>query len=150
MQIDYDPNVISYEDLLRYFWAGHVPTAGSSSRQYRAAVFYQDEAQRQAALQSLEQVAAENDGDITTAIEPLKTFYVAEDYHQKYYVRLSRRVGPELVAIYTDEEAFRDSTAVARANGILGGYVTLERANALIEGLGISDAAQTELLRNTR
>jgi peptide methionine sulfoxide reductase msrA/msrB len=91
VEVVFDPTKISYEDLLHYFFRMHDPTTSNRQgndvgTQYRSAIFYHDEAQRQAA----ERVKAEVERSgkwkrpIVTAIVPASTFWVAEDYHQKY------------------------------------------------------------------
>jgi peptide-methionine (S)-S-oxide reductase len=92
----FDPALVSYEDLLRVFWESHNPTQGMRQgndvgTQYRSAIFTQDEAQAVAARQSLaayqEELNAAGYTAITTEIQPLDTFYYAEDYHQQYLAK---------------------------------------------------------------
>jgi peptide methionine sulfoxide reductase msrA/msrB len=92
VKIVYDPTTISYEQLLDIFWRHVDPTdAGGQfvdrGDQYRSAIFYADEAQRQVAEDSKKALAASGrfDRPIVTDILPLGTFYEAEDYHQDYY-----------------------------------------------------------------
>lgn len=92
VQITYDPEQISYEDLLQIFWRQIDPTDDEGQfvdkgEPYLSAVFYHDEAQRQAAEASLMEMedSGRFDGDIVTSIEELDTFYEAEAYHQDYY-----------------------------------------------------------------
>ena len=91
-QIEFDPNVISFEKLLNVFWHTHDPTTlnrqgNDVGTQYRSAIFYHDEKQKETAEKSKREL--ENKGvykdPIVTEITPLKKFYVAEDYHKKYY-----------------------------------------------------------------
>jgi peptide-methionine (S)-S-oxide reductase len=92
----FDPAKTSYEELLRLFWEGHDPTQGMRQgndvgSQYRSAVVYTSEAQREAAERSRaafqERLGASGYGDITTEIAPLGDFYYAEDYHQQYLAK---------------------------------------------------------------
>lgn len=92
VQVDYDPDKVSYEDLLEVFWNNHDPTSLNRQgpdvgTQYRSAIFYHDKNQQDVALKSKEKL--ENSGrfnnKIVTAIEPAKTFYEAEEYHQRYF-----------------------------------------------------------------
>jgi len=121
IQIDYDPRVISYEQLLAIFWQGHNPYSQAWSRQYKAAVFYHNAEQEQRARQSLQKIAAINGHKVYTEILPLTEFYRAEGYHQKYMLRHH----PELMAhfehTYPDDRDFVDSTAAARINSYLAG-----------------------------
>ncbi|MEO9320726.1 MAG: peptide-methionine (S)-S-oxide reductase MsrA [Nitrososphaera sp.] len=91
-QIEFDPDVISYEKLLDVFWHTHDPTTlnrqgNDVGTQYRSAIFYHDERQREIAEKSkmeLEKTGAYSD-PVVTEIVPFKKFYVAEDYHKNYY-----------------------------------------------------------------
>lgn len=90
-QIDYDPNVISYLQLLEIFWSTHDPTTLNQQghdrgTQYRSVVFYHTEEQRIAAEKSVQEIAEQLwDDPIVTEIVPVDTFYAAEPYHQNYY-----------------------------------------------------------------
>jgi len=92
VQIDFDPTVISFEEILYIFWRTHDPTtlnrqANDVGTQYRSAIFYHDEKQKEIA----EQFKAETDASdlwpdpIVTEIVPLTVFYDGEDYHQNFY-----------------------------------------------------------------
>jgi peptide-methionine (S)-S-oxide reductase len=92
VQITFDPRVVSYESLLDVFWATHDPTTrdrqgADVGSQYRSAIFYHSEEQRQAAEASRGKWEASGrlKGKIVTSIEPFKRFYPAESYHQDYY-----------------------------------------------------------------
>jgi peptide-methionine (S)-S-oxide reductase len=89
----FDPGVTSYEELLRIFWEGHDPTQGMRQgndvgTQYRSAIYWTSEAQRDAALASRDRFQVELSragyGEITTEIAPAGAFYYAEPYHQQY------------------------------------------------------------------
>jgi peptide-methionine (S)-S-oxide reductase len=91
-QIEFDPMVISYEKLLEVFWHTHDPTTlnrqgNDVGTQYRSAIFYHNDNQREIAEKSKREI--EDKGifkdPIVTEITPFKKFYVAEDYHKKYY-----------------------------------------------------------------
>ena len=91
-QIEFDPAVISFEKLLDVFWHTHDPTTlnrqgADVGTQYRSAIFYHDDRQREIAENSkreLEEEGIYND-PIVTEITPFKNFYIAENYHKKYY-----------------------------------------------------------------
>jgi peptide-methionine (S)-S-oxide reductase len=91
-QIVYDPAVISYDELLEAFWAAHDPTTlnrqgGDQGTQYRSAIFYHNEKQKQMAEAYKAKLNAEKafDNPVVTEISPAGVFYKAEDYHQNYY-----------------------------------------------------------------
>lgn len=92
LQVTFNPNKVSYAELLEIFWKNHDPLDDGGQfcdrgYTYRPAIMYANEAQQQIAEQSKAALQASNTlgGDIKTAIEPLKSFYDAEDYHQDYY-----------------------------------------------------------------
>ena len=92
----FDPAQTSYEELLRIFWEGHDPTQGMRQgndvgTQYRSAVYWRTETERDAALASRERFQRELEkagfGEITTEIAEAGPFYYAEPYHQQYLAR---------------------------------------------------------------
>jgi peptide-methionine (S)-S-oxide reductase len=89
----FDPERTSYDEMLRIFWEGHDPTQGMRQgndvgTQYRSAIYWHSEAQREAAERSrelfAERLKAAGHGEISTEIEPAGDFYYAEEYHQQY------------------------------------------------------------------
>jgi peptide-methionine (S)-S-oxide reductase len=92
----FDPAKISYDELLRLFWENHDPTQGMRQgndvgTQYRSAILYDSEAQREAAERSRaayeERLKDAGHGPITTELAPLGEFFYAEDYHQQYLAK---------------------------------------------------------------
>lgn len=92
----FDPQEVSYKDLLKVFWESHNPTQGMRQgndigSQYRSVIYTSDTEQSDIANQSRSayqaQLSAAGLGEITTEIEPLTTFYYAEDYHQQYLAK---------------------------------------------------------------
>jgi peptide-methionine (S)-S-oxide reductase len=93
VRVVYDPQKVSYNDLLKVFWEAHDPTQGMRQgndigSQYRSAIFYHSQAQHEQALLSMEayqrRLTEAGYGAITTEIVPAPEFYFAEDYHQQY------------------------------------------------------------------
>jgi peptide-methionine (S)-S-oxide reductase len=93
VRVVFDPAQVSYEDLLRVFWEAHDPTQGMRQgndvgTQYRSAIFYGSDRQREAAEASREafqrKLFEAGFGKITTEIVPAGSFYFAEEYHQQY------------------------------------------------------------------
>jgi peptide-methionine (S)-S-oxide reductase len=92
IQITYDPAIISYETLLDVFWHTHDPTTlnrqgNDVGTQYRSAIYYHNEQQKQAALASKEALEKSSTykNPIVTEITEFSNFYPAEEYHENYY-----------------------------------------------------------------
>ena len=146
IQIDYDPTRISYEDLLAIFWDSHNPANPPFSRQYKSIIFYHNEEQKKLALETKARVEAELNASVLTEIIPASEFYLAEAYHQKYYLQGVPQFKQEFDAIYPDINDFIASTSVARVNGYLGGNGTVASLQAEIESFGLSPQARQKLL----
>jgi peptide-methionine (S)-S-oxide reductase len=90
IQIEFDPAVISYGELLDAFWACHDPTTlnrqgADQGTQYRSIILFHNEEQKAEAVRSRQNAQKEFSDPIVTEIVPLPEFYPAEDYHQNYY-----------------------------------------------------------------
>jgi peptide-methionine (S)-S-oxide reductase len=92
----FDPEKISYEEILRTFWEGHDPTQGMRQgndigTQYRSAIYTYSDAQRQAAIASRDayqqRLSSEGYGEISTEVADAGDFFYAEDYHQQYLAK---------------------------------------------------------------
>ena len=149
IQIDFDPKRISYEQLLELFWTTHNPCRNAWSRQYMSAVFYENEEQREA-IDATRHKFVKMPDQVQTEIARLETFWIAEDYHQKYRLRHEGLIDEELHAIYPNEPDFVNSTAAARLNGYLDGHGTSKQLEAEIAKLGLSDEGQALLRKHVR
>jgi len=90
VQVEFDPQAISYAKILELFWKSHDPTTlnrqgADVGPQYRSIILYTDDAQRRTAEDSRREAARLFQRPIVTEIQPLMAFYRAEDYHQDYY-----------------------------------------------------------------
>ncbi len=91
VQVEYDPEQVSYDELLKVFWENHNPTTLNRQgpdigTQYRSAVFYHDAEQEKAAkeyMKNLQEFMPEK--KVVTEITPAKEFFKAEEYHQRYF-----------------------------------------------------------------
>ena len=98
VEVDYDPQEVSYEELLKIFWNNHNPTTLNRQgpdvgKQYRSAVFFHTPEQKKVAIEMKEKlnpIAREKfQSDIVTEIKPASDFYRAEEYHQQYFAKSS-------------------------------------------------------------
>ena len=90
VRLQFDPAVISYEDILEIFFTIHDPTTlnrqgADTGTQYRSVIYFHDEQQKQTAQKVMQRAAAIWDDPIVTELSPAPMFYVAEAYHQNYF-----------------------------------------------------------------
>ena len=92
VKVTYDPDTVTYENLLDVFWSNHDPTqlnrqGPDFGTQYRTEIFVLDDEQKQAAVSSKQELEASGRyrRPIVTAISPASTFWRAEEYHQQYF-----------------------------------------------------------------
>ena len=90
IQIEFDPKIISFKDILYIFMKTHDPTTlnrqgADMGTQYRSVIFYHDEKQKQVAEELVSELQKDYKDPIVTEITEFKNFYEAEDYHKNYY-----------------------------------------------------------------
>jgi peptide-methionine (S)-S-oxide reductase len=93
VQLTFDPQLLSFKEILQVFFTIHDPTTlnrqgNDVGTQYRSAIFTHSEAQQRIAAETITEIAAAKiwDGKIVTEVTPLSVFYPAEDYHQEYFL----------------------------------------------------------------
>lgn len=134
VEIDYDPDVISYEALLSMFWKSHNPTI-PSRRQYISLIVYHSEEQKVLAQNSLQIAKQKIKDEVHTEVVPQGKYYEAEDYHQKYLLQQH----PWLVRSMHMENNLVRSHACAKINGYLGHYGSLDELQNEGAKLGLND-----------
>ena len=91
VQVEYDPEQVSYDELLKVFWENHNPTTLNRQgpdvgTQYRSAIFFHDAEQEKAAKESMKNLQESMpEKKVVTEITPTKEFFKAEEYHQRYF-----------------------------------------------------------------
>lgn len=143
MDLVYDPSLISYETLLDQFWTGYVPTRARSS-QYRAAIFCHDEAQFALAKSRVEKEGGRPGSGPEVVLG--KTFYAAEDYHQKWRLRRKEEFFDDLQKNYESEADLLASTAATKLNGYVGGFGTALQVERDAKRLGLSEMGIERLI----
>lgn len=147
MQIEFDPTVISYAELVDLMFTLHDPASRPSYQQYASVVLAHDDEQLRIARERAQVAAAKLGKPLTTRIEPLKRFWPAEDYHQKYYLRNNNTLMRQFRGMLgNDEVALRDSSAAMRVNGYVSGSGTRARLEGEIGSFGLSEAARADLV----
>ncbi len=132
VQLDYDPGVTDYIELLNTFMSHH-DTSYTTSVQYRSMIFYHNREQEALALK-----AKDEDPSVNTVIRRYSHFYIAEDYHQKYHLSTHGSLYRAFRSIYPGMKDFVDSTGVARVNGYVSGYGNITSEDDL-KTLGLSE-----------
>ncbi len=92
VQVTFDPQVLSYKDLLKVFFTIHDPTTlnrqgNDAGTQYRSAIFYHNDEQKKIAEEVIQEITAAKiwNHPLVTEVTPFDQFYIAEDYHQEYF-----------------------------------------------------------------
>lgn len=137
VRVAFDPDRISYDELLRRFWTSHNPTRAPFKRQYQPALFPTTDAQAERARQTHQTVADRHGGALTTEIIEAPSFYRAEPYHQKHTLRHHDALMAPFEALYPDADAFTDSPAAALVNGYAAGHRDPARLAEDRERLGL-------------
>ena len=150
VQVDYDPARITYARLLDIIWESHRPHSRNTSGQYMNAIFYHDDKQKQTATASKAALEKKTGKSVATRVLPVRSFTLAEDYHQKYLLKQNRSLMRELNRIYPRHEDLVNSTAAARMNGYVSGYGTTDQLERELPNLGLSDDGEKLLRKMVR
>lgn len=146
LQLDYDPMQIAFAEIAQQFWKHHNPLRPGRHHQYMSAIWFHDAQQRDTVMFGRQSVERELAATVQTPVLPFEQFYVAEDYHQKYRLQNSPLM-KYFDAMFTRFEDFTNSTAAARVNALLAGYVTGSQFAAEGDAYGIP---REELQRHGR
>lgn len=138
IQIDYDSNLISYEQLLTVFWESHNPVAKPYSRQYSSIIFTHNQEQEQIARDTSQEISKKLGQSVLTEIVSFRNFTRAEDYHQKYMLRQRPAFSTVLSALFPETDKYVDSTLAARLNAFVARHINLKE---LAENLAIMELA---------
>ena len=141
LEVEFDPQRVSYQELLQAFAEGHDPTRRPWSRQYKSALMPLGESQLREARALVEDLARETGETIHTLIIPDAQFFPAEDYHQKYYLQSHPQLYQEVRKSYPSFQEMIDSGRVARINGYLGGFGQPVQLEEEASDLGLSPGA---------
>lgn len=146
IEIDFNPEVLSYQKILQHFWQNHYPNRDNyKGRQYISLLYYHSESQMEA-IQAIKREMEQALGEaIETEIQPYVRFTMAEERHQKYYFKGYPKALAQLQDLYPSPEILVNSTFAARLNGFVKGYGKRAEIIAEIEDWDI-DPMYRELL----
>ena len=151
LELDFDPAILSFAEILSLFWKAHNPFSAPRSAQYKSALFWHDSKQRAQAEESVAQLQTQAGGrELSTQLLPYEAFHLAEDYHQKYVLRRHPDFAGPLLGTYPNLVDFTASTAAARLNGYLAGHGKREHLAQDLPRLGLSAEAQAWLAKEAR
>ncbi|ANU14260.1 Peptide methionine sulfoxide reductase MsrA [Planococcus halocryophilus Or1] len=148
IQIEYDPQVISYANILKEFWRNHYPNRDNyKGRQYISLVHYHTDQQRQVIEAIRKEMETELGESIETEISPFSQFTLAEERHQKYYLKRYPKALDQLAALYPNKEMLVDSTFAARLNGFVKGFGTKDSLQKEINQWSIGETEKAFLTK---
>lgn len=145
IQIDYDPELVSYKDLFDVFWNMIDPYAENWSTQYASILFYHDEEQK-SIFEEARKEAEKSGKTVKVEAKPYTMLYLAENYHQKYYLQNNTFLMKDYKEMYSTYKDFIDSTSAARVNGYIKGYGSIIQLQSEINDLGLSEKGKSILL----
>ncbi|GKV57634.1 methionine-S-sulfoxide reductase [Sporosarcina sp. NCCP-2222] len=132
VEVDFDPELITYEEVLRHFWRNHYPNRDEyKGRQYISLLRYGGNQQKETIDRIKKEMEQEMGEPIETDIGPFENFTWAEERHQKYYLKRYPRALEQLHEFYPEPELLVNSTLAARLNGFVKGFGS--RASLLAE-----------------
>ena len=125
LQIDFDPQVLCYEDVLRHFWRNHYPNRDEyKGRQYISLLRYHNDEQKLKIEKIKREMEQELGEQIETDIALFDQFKLAEERHQKYYLKRYPKALEQLEDLFPNAELLVNSTFAARLNGFVKGFLT--------------------------
>lgn len=148
IQIEFDPRIVTYQELLDVFWNSHDPTL-SRSTQYRSIILFHNEEQRILALESRERQMDLLRTRVMTEVVAFSEFFPAEPYHQKYWLQQMPGLMAELKNVFQSDEDLLASTAAARLNGLLGGHGSAKQLEKVLPKTALSSGASGIIRRIT-
>jgi len=146
LEVDFDPDIISYQALLEVFWKYHSPWDRPISKQYASLIFYNSDEQKKLALESKANIEKNLEKPVYTEVYPNSGFHLAEAYHQKYYLQQVRIIMEDFKAKHIQTKDFIDSSLAARVNGYIRGYGSIKSLREEIQSLGLSPRASSRLM----
>lgn len=150
IDITFDATLISYADLVHLFWENHEAAKDRfyKERQYISILFYRNEEQYKVAKHIQAEIESAHGKELQTEFQAYNHFYLAEDRHQKYFLRRFKAACAQVQELFSGEEAFIRSTIAARLNGFVRERGKLPAIKQEITQWGLQPT-QTDLLIKT-
>jgi len=143
MQLEYDPNVTTFQALVDVFFDNHMFATNTMRRQYRNIAFYHDEDQKQIIKDKIKQIEESESIVVMTEVKAVSAFYYAEDYHQKYEMRKR----DDLAEFFRGRNNmdFTNSPAAAKLNAFVGSALDAEQVLEEFDIFDLTDNQKKEL-----
>lgn len=147
VELEYNPEILSYEQILRVFWDHHNPLNinGYKGRQYQSMLLYRSSGQKEAIDRVLEERRESGRGEPATEVHPLTTFHPAEEKHQKYYLKRHPDAVAKLLTLYPSRADMDESMLAARLNGLAKGFINRSRLLEEVEEWPLPQVEQTRI-----
>ena len=143
-QLVYDPEVISFEDILEVFWGEHDPYRQTWSAQYQNIAFFETDTQREA-IERYVSILEKGGRKVRTRIEPLGSYTLAEDYHQKHSLRRFPEF-TEALEKRSEGQGWMFTHEATKLNGYLGNYGSCDSLEKEVRVFGLPGGLEDELL----
>jgi len=147
LQVDFDPQQISFQEVIELVWKSHNPISAPRRSQYKSAIWFADDDQLKIIESTMEPLVERFGQALTTEVLPLERFYNAEDYHQKYSLQHYKKVMGSFSRMYSQFDDFNNSTAAARLNGFSAGYGSKKMFDAEKNLYGVEMDALQQIVR---
>lgn len=147
LEIDFDPQEIGFEEIVKHFWSSHNPNRGNyKGRQYLSILLFRDAEQKEMIERVKDSLEKSMKDKIDTEIAPYRGFTLAEKRHQKYYLKRYPKAMDRLLSYYGTHEQLVDATLVARLNSFVKGYGTLAVLKEEMAGWDLSRETKGKLV----
>lgn len=145
-EFDYDGDLITYNSIIETFWYSHTPENRTGKTQYKSIIFYRNEEEKIIAEDSRRRFENQVGRSFNTEIRPLSKFYLAENYHQKFFLQNVQEIRKDFIEIYPNIMDFINSTSAMKVNSYCKGNGTLEKLKQEIENFGLSSQGEKALI----
>jgi len=149
VEIDFDTRYVSLENMLNVFWSNHNPFNINEykGRQYQSLVLYRGQIQQNVIQNVMNMRVEQGKGKPDTEIAPFNRFYLAEDRHQKYYLKRYPDAIDKLSILFPSAQELTNASLAARLNGLAKGYTNLHTILDEIRTWLISEEEKDNILR---
>ncbi len=140
-EVDYDPDLLSYEDMVKLYFYVYDATARPFSQRVTPVIYYRNEAEQEISERVKLSIEANSEKGLFTVIRPLEVFYLAEEKHQLSYLKQETSLYMEVREIFVEEDALLLSILASKLNGFIAGYGLDSDLASILKSSGLSNAS---------